>query len=156
MRGLARFVVMLFAYLMAVGAATAVFLMLLYLSKADLLARVGLLSSVTRSDVFHPFVVTVIGTVAAVFTLLPVLVALVFAEACGSRSARYFLVWGVAAWAGLWLLFGLRSWLESARTFEMLIYEMTTFAAGGLTWGFVYWIIAGRTSGDWIDARRAG
>jgi hypothetical protein len=156
MRGLARSIVMLFAYAMAIGLATAVFLMFLYLTNSDLLDRLDLLrSNRPLSEFFQPFVLTVVGIVAAVFTLLPVLVALVFAETCGSQSIRYFLIWGLAAWGGLWFLFGLSSWLDSSSELKSLVRDTAAFATGGLTWGFVYWIIAGRTSGDWIDQRTA-
>jgi hypothetical protein len=147
---------MLVAYLAAIGVATTVFLMIIYLSNSDLLVRTELFSDATRpSDIFQPFVMILVGIVTAVCTLLPVLFALVFAEMCGSQSARYFLAWGFASWAGLWLLFGLGSWIQNGRTFEALVYDTAAFAVGGLTWGSVYWIIAGRTSGDWIDAERA-
>jgi hypothetical protein len=157
MRGLARFMVMLFAHAVAIGTATAAFLIFLYVAKSDLLVRIELVSAAAPpSDIFKPFVMIIVGIVAGLFTLLPALVTLVFAEMCSIQSARYFLIWGLTAWGGLWFIFGLSPWIESARAFGMLTCDTAAFVVGGLTWGAIYWIIAGSRSGDWIDARQAG
>ena len=145
MRGLARSIVMLFAYMAAIAAETLVFLSVIYVTESDLLAELC-----RRSDTFHSFVVTLVAVVWAMFTSLPVLIALVFAELCGSQSVRYFLMWGLVAAAGVWFVFVIAPLFNHPRSIEMVLSDAGAFAAAGLAFGFVYWIIAGRTSGDWI------
>jgi hypothetical protein len=132
---------MLLAYLLAVSAATGTFLTVVYLSGSDLLG------SPTRSEIFSTFVITVVWVGAAFFSLLPVLVALVFAELCQTQSVRYFLIWGVVAASGVWFLFAIVPLFDSVRPGLSLLSDSAAFAIAGLTWGFVYWAIAGRTSG---------
>ena len=154
MRALARSIVMLFAYALAISAETAVFLSVIYFAASDLLVAAELLSTASpRSDTFHPFVITLVWILWAVFTLLPVLIAFAFAEMCGSQSVRYFLIWGLIAAAGAWFVFVIAPLFDNPRSISMLLRDAGAFSAAGLAFGFVYWIIAGRTSGDWIVAQ---
>jgi hypothetical protein len=82
------------------------------------------------------------GMVISAVALLPVLLAIAFAEAYAWRSVLFYAVLGLVL--ALWAYFGGYDLQDAAFTRDGEI-----SAAAGIAGGLVYWLIAGRRAGAW-------
>lgn len=84
------------------------------------------------------------GMVISAVALVPVLVAVGFAEAFSWRSVLFYAGLGLAL--GLWAYFGGYDLVDTGISRDTEI-----SAAAGIVGGLVYWLIAGRRAGVWRE-----
>lgn len=101
------------------------------------------------------FILTVSAFVAS-FAFVPAIVVIIIAETFGLRSILFHAVAGalIALFCGYTLGF-----IEPMPRFDFdmpLSTNLELMAAAGIAGGFVYWLVAGRTSGNWRHAPVSG
>jgi hypothetical protein len=141
-RVVGRFILILFACLVASVAAG------LVITLAVLLPEFGELALDTLDRGTFGLIVAFGAIFVSGFALLPVLVMIVIAEALRLRSLLFY----AAAGAGVSVLLYLH-----VRGYDTLAFrvdgfarrELEIMAAAGIVAGFVYWAIAGRNAGSW-------
>jgi hypothetical protein len=141
-RVIGRFILILFACLVASVAAG------LVITLAVLLPEFGALALDTLDRGTFGLIVAFGAIFVSGFALLPVLVMIVIAEALRLRSLLFY----AAAGAGVsvllyWHVGGYDTLAFRVDGFARR--ELEIMAAAGIVAGFVYWAIAGRSAGSW-------
>lgn len=86
-------------------------------------------------------------------TILPMFILVVLAEAFALRSVLLYAVAGATILVVGYFASGFADRLEAQAAQLPLVQEALIAAAGGIVFGFVFWLLAGRRAGRW-RARR--
>jgi hypothetical protein len=141
MSAVVRFVMMVFAYLLACVAASIILTVGMLAPDWNDLSAAGV-----QAAAFAP-VVAIGAAVIAGIAMLPSLVIVVLAEGFAWRSSLVYAALGGAL--ALSLGYGLDFAGYAGDPGRYFIHDREVFAGAGIAGGFVYWLFAGRRAGSW-------
>ena len=93
--------------------------------------------------------VLIVSLASGAAVMIPLFLVVVVAEAFRLRSLLLYVVAGAIALTFVYLASGFADNLEPGAAHLPIGHEVAVAAAGGVVFGFVYWLVAGRKAGIW-------